>query len=242
MNKLQIKGITEFIKANEKRIKIPLKEFLYYCYIYKDEYPNNIKLKNLKRDWNKKGYVNGFAIAFNVFNKLKKSSKLVDMLPVQEMFYKLNLVYKNNNIEGTETLLNIVDDFFINISLPILKPLTLNFEAIKSLGLGSLSKILSIPSLMLISTETGKNADLKKESVKIFKDVYKIPSLPKLKYKDRYNERVKNRQSETEKETGETKTVDLKQLKKLSDFPITALVFGGLLLYGMMGKKDKRKK
>lgn len=151
------KGVSDFIKGNGKNIKVPLKEFLFLVSEHKDIYPSFLekKMRNLKRDWNKKGYVNGFAVAWNVYEKLKKAKYLVDLLPMTESFQKAYVFY-SDGVEAVSTVVSILDE--LAITRPLLKPI--NPSKITSLRLGSLFKIVSIPSLFLMSTSLGEGSDV----------------------------------------------------------------------------------
>jgi len=163
MNKKFIKGITDFIRANQKNIKIPLKEFIYYVYFYKNVYPSDLekRLKNLKRDWKKDGYVKGFATAFNVYNKLKKAKYVTDILPLEQQFYKLKSYYSNQkNISGVETLYNNVYDYFFDLGQQAYN-VRVDLSKLNLLKIGELSKAGAIIGLFLtpISTVTQEQED-----------------------------------------------------------------------------------
>jgi len=237
MNQKNINGIKGFITANLKNIKVPIKEFLYYCFIYQDEFPDNkninYKLPNLKRDWPKNGYVKGYAVAFNVYEKLKKAKNVNDMLPALEMYDYIKLAF-NQNVEST--LSSSIDDFFKIMTSPILSPAKLNVSRLAFVKVGKLASVLG---LFLTSTSTGANADLKPEQVN-----FRI--LNKQKQQTFTNQKQETRQDNKNKKEKEKKKGNPLipfgaglGLGAGGAFPLI-LLLGGFLLFS--GKDKKRKK
>jgi len=153
INRKFIKGVNDFYIANKKRIKVPIEEFLIYVYFKKNNYPKSLelKLKNLKRDWKKGGYVRGFGTAWMVFNLLKRKKAVSDILSVEEIKKAANY-YKKTEIEATMTVSSILDDLGV-----YLKRVAPGIKAIPYLKIG---KLFNLVDLFLTPTMTAKGADL----------------------------------------------------------------------------------